>query len=120
MVAWTVVLLLFPAALWLWTLMAHLVRRNGSALASSPTQGTNGAKRKQSNRRASADGLPVLAVKRGGVATRLRRRRVPRDPGRAAAALAAPAQRFSAAREAAPMGKKAAAQHRHRDGDPKP
>jgi hypothetical protein len=54
MVAWTVVLLLFPAALRLWTLMAHLVRRNGSAFAFSPTQGTNEAKRKHSNRCASA------------------------------------------------------------------
>jgi hypothetical protein len=120
MVAWTVVLLLFPAALWLWTLMAHLVRRSGSAFASSPPPGTNEAKRKQSNRCASAEGLPVLALKRSGAARRMRGRRVPLDRERSAAALAAPAQRVAVARETAPMAKKAAAQHQHGDGDGKP
>jgi hypothetical protein len=99
MVAWTVVLLLFPAALRLWTLMAHLVRRNVSAFASSATQGTNEAKRKQSSECPSAKRLPVLAVKRGGAAARLRRRRVPPEPGRSAAGLAAPAQRGAVARK---------------------
>jgi hypothetical protein len=61
-VAWTVVLLLLPAVLWLWTLMAHLVRRTGSAFASASTQGTNESQRKQSHRRPPAEGLPVLAV----------------------------------------------------------
>jgi hypothetical protein len=110
-VAWTVVLLLFPAALWLWTLIAHLVRRTGSAFASSPTQGTSESQRKQSHRGASAEGLPVLAIERSGEATRLRRRRVPLDPGRSAAALAAPAHRVAVAREAVPMAKEPAAQH---------
>jgi hypothetical protein len=110
-VAWTVVVLLLPAALRLWTLMAHLVRRTGSAFASSPTQGTSESQRKQSHGRASAEGLPVLAVKRGGVATRLRRRRVALDPLRSAAALAAPAHRVAVAREAVSMAKEPAAQH---------
>jgi hypothetical protein len=110
-VAWTLVLLLFPAALWLWTLMAHLVRRTGSDLAASPTQGASEAQREQTHRRASAEGLPVLAIERSGVATRLRRCRVALDPGRSAAALAAPAHRVALAREAVPMAKEPAAQH---------
>jgi hypothetical protein len=110
-VAWTVLLLVFPAALWQWTRVAHLVRRTGSDLAASPTQGASEAQREQTHRRASAEGLPVLAVERRGVATRLHRRRVALDPARSAAALTAPAHRVAVAREAVPMAKEPAAQH---------
>jgi hypothetical protein len=110
-VAWTVLLLVFPAALWLWTLVAQLVRRTGSDLAAAPTQGASEAQREQTHRRVSAEGLPVLAVERRGVATRLRRRPIALDPGRSAAALAAPAHRVALAREAVAMAKEPAAQH---------
>jgi cell division protein FtsN len=109
--AWTVLVLVFPAALWLWALVGHLVRRTRSDLAASPTQGASEAQREQTHGRASAEGLPVLAVECRGVATRLRRRRVALDPGRSAAALAAPAHRVAVAREAVPMAKEPAAQH---------
>jgi hypothetical protein len=110
-VAWTVLGLVFPFALWLGKLVAHLVRRTGSDLAPSLSQGASEAQREQSHRRASAEGLPILTVERRGVATRLHRRRVALGPARSAPALTAPAHHVAVAREAVPMAKEPAAQH---------
>jgi hypothetical protein len=109
--AWTVLLLVSPATLWLWTLLAHLVRRAGSDLAASPTQGASEAQRKQTTGRASAEGLPVVAVERRGAARRLRRRRTALVSGHSAATIAARAQRVTVAREAVPMAKEPTASH---------
>src|SRR5438270_7488672 len=104
-------LVVIPGALWLWTLAAHLARRAGSGLAASSAQGTSQAEWKQSQRRAPAEGLSVLAVEDGGVATRVRRRRVPLLPPRPASAPAVPAHRVAVAREAVSMSQEPAAQH---------
>jgi hypothetical protein len=108
---WTALLLVMPGALWLWTLAAHGVRRARSGLAASPAQGMSQADWKQSQRRAPAEGLSVLAVEDGGVPARVRRRRVSLLPGRPASTPTMPAHRVAVAREAISMSQEPAAQH---------
>jgi hypothetical protein len=108
---WTALLLVMPAALWLWTLAAQQGRRAGSGLAASPLQGTSQAQWKQPHRRAPAESLSILAVEDVGVATSVRGRRVPLHPGRPASAPAMPVHRVAVAGEAVSMSQEPAAQH---------
>jgi hypothetical protein len=108
---WSALLLIAPAALWLWTLAARLARWPCLSLASSPAQGANQPKGQQPHRRPAAQGIPVFAVKGGGVAARVRGARIALGSACPAAALAAPAHRVAIAGEAVPMAQETAAQH---------
>lgn len=111
MLAWTVLLLLTPGALLLWTTSSRLARRRRSALVSTPAQRTSQPEWNQAKRRASADVLTILAVEGRGIALRVRRRRIALGSARPAAALTAPAHRVRVAPEAIAMAQETTAQH---------
>ena len=78
-------------------------------LADRPQQAQWG----QTERRATAKGLAILAVEGRGVAARVLGRRIALRSAGPAAALTAPAHRLAIAREAVSMAEYPAAQHRH-------
>jgi hypothetical protein len=108
--AWTMLLLLAPGALWLWTRCRTLATRAGSRGAPAAKRPRD-PQREQAQRSAPAEVLPVLAVERRRIPPRVLRGRVTLAALRPAATLTLPAHELRFAPEAETVAEKPAAQH---------